>query len=269
MDWISAIRDSAPPHVRERMDFQQVKELKIGHSASKVFFIKDKRTDGGVYLKCNALTPAISLEAEKDRLVWLQGKLPVPQVVHYAKERSFEYLITAALEGDNPIGAGDPNSPENTERVIGLYAAGLRQIHSVPAGACPFDNRLPRQMEKARRNMADHLIVADILERYEVDNVGVLYETLVKTSAAIQEELVFTHGDYSLTNIIVQDGELRGFVDWGNGGVSDKYQDLAIAAKSIVYNYGEAWVPVFFERYGISRPDPEKIQFYQLLDWFI
>ncbi|MFB0843521.1 APH(3') family aminoglycoside O-phosphotransferase [Paenibacillus oleatilyticus] len=269
MDWISAIGDSAPPYVTERMDFQEVNELKIGHSVSKVFFIKDKRGNGGVYLKCNPLTPAISLEAEKDRLVWLQGKLPVPQVVHYAKERSFEYLITAALEGDNPISAGTPGSPDDTERVIGLYAAGLRQIHSVPAGSCPFDNRLARQMDKARRNMADNLIVADILDRYEVDNVDVLYETLVKTSETIQEEIVFTHGDYSLTNMIVQDGELRGFVDWGNGGVSDMYQDLAIAAKSIVYNYGEAWVPVFFERYGISRPDREKIQFYQLLDWFI
>jgi aminoglycoside phosphotransferase len=50
------------------------------------------------------------------------------------------------------------------------------------------------------------------------------------------EDLVFTHGDYCLPNIILKDGKLSGFVDIGRARLADRYQDLGIAFRSLEYN---------------------------------
>ena len=81
------------------------------------------------------------------------------------------------------------------------------------------------------------------------------------------EDLVVTHGDFCLPNVILRSGAVAGFIDVGRAGVADRHQDFACAARSIAYNYGEQFVAPFFEAYGMA-PDPARIAFYQLLDEF-
>ncbi len=50
--------------------------------------------------------------------------------------------------------------------------------------------------------------------------------------------------------------------------VADRYQDLALAARSIDYNFGAEWIAPFFDAYDISPVDQTKVSFYQLLDEF-
>jgi len=61
---------------------------------------------------------------------------------------------------------------------------------------------------------------------------------------------------------------VSGFVDCGNAGIADPYQDLALCARSVAHNLGEEWVPVLFARYGLDHVDERKVAYYQLLDEF-
>ena len=69
---------------------------------------------------------------------------------------------------------------------------------------------------------------------------------------------------------VVVDGSVQqvGFVDVGGCGVSDRYLDLAVAARSLAHHVSPEALGPFFVEYGIDYPDLQKIDFYVLLDEF-
>jgi kanamycin kinase/aminoglycoside 3'-phosphotransferase-3 len=81
-----------------------------------------------------------------------------------------------------------------------------------------------------------------------------------------KEDLVFSHGDYCLPNIFLEGGEITGFIDLGRAGIADKWQDIALAIRSLEYNLkSDKYIDLFF-RYLEIEPDYEKIKYYILLD---
>ena len=90
---------------------------------------------------------------------------------------------------------------------------------------------------------------------------------LLSTRPSI-EDLVFTHGDYCLPNVLLLGGELTGFVDWGRAGVADLYKDIALVLRSLEKNTGEDLADMFFEAYGLSSRDADRVEYYKLLDEF-
>ena len=88
------------------------------------------------------------------------------------------------------------------------------------------------------------------------------------------EELVFSHGDFCMPNIFIQNGELAGYIDLGRSGVADKWQDIALCYRSLKDNFSgkyatkiyEEFDPnLLFEELGVE-PDWNKINYYMLLD---
>ncbi len=241
----------------------------MGCSGAEVWRIT--RTDGTVYyLKHVADTEHVGgagwaeLAHEHALLAWLQGKLPVPQIAFWRAAEQQADLVTTALPG---VMTCDPTLNAHVPLVIQRLAEGLRLIHALPVSACPFDQRLDRKLADARARIDAGLIdTADFDPARQGDDPATLYQRLLAERPA-SEDLVCTHGDYCLPNIFLDpaDHHLTGFIDWGRGGVADRYQDLAIAARSIAHNWGAQWVPAFFAHYG-TVPDATKIAYYQLLD---
>ena len=84
-----------------------------------------------------------------------------------------------------------------------------------------------------------------------------------------EEDPVFTHGDYCLPNIIIQGNEIAGFINLGRAGIADRYQDLALCARSLVYNFNNPDLkPIFFREYRIETIDEDKLSVYRLMDEF-
>ena len=222
-------------------------------TSSKAEVYQYRRADGAaVFLKVEADERAAGLAAECRHLEWLQGKLPVPKVLGYCCEGGREYLLTEALPGVAAHKGENRRQPGRTAQAV---AEALKRIHAVPIADCPFDRRYPQLLDRARR----------FVERGWADGEEGNPETRLAAAAErapAAEDLVFTHGDYCLPNVLLQEGGCSGLVDWGYAGVGDRYIDLAACASSVRRNLGEAWVPVFCAHYGLREPDQRKIDLY-------
>lgn len=85
---------------------------------------------GAVYVK-----RAADLAGERDRLAWLRGRLPVPDLVGFFHVAGDDWLMTRELPG---MPLHDPSVGWPPARVAGILGEILRGIHGVDATGCPF-----------------------------------------------------------------------------------------------------------------------------------
>jgi kanamycin kinase/aminoglycoside 3'-phosphotransferase-2 len=207
------------------------------------------------------------LELQKQKLKWIEGKLTVPRVLYYERTSDKEYMITAEVPGcDGTTELCKKALPD----VIVTIAEGLKSIHSVPIENCPYDNSLKKLLILARDSFNEGKVDSEeLLRKFGDGDIEKTYIEILKLAQEVKEDLVFTHGDYSMPNVMIKDGQISGFLDLGGCGKADPYADLAIAEKSIIRNYGEEYVSLFYKAYGIDSPDRKKVKLYQLLECFV
>ena len=257
---LTAARRQLPPALTAMIGDAAWQEVRIGWSGVSVF-----RLSGGRYLKI-AERPH-DLAPEQARLAWLRGRLPVPEPLHFADDGARQYLLMTEIPG---VPSFDDHFRDQRARIVERLAEGLRLIHSVATEGCPFDHRLAVMVDTAhRRLIAGRVDEKDFDPLRQGRTAGEAFDRLWATRPK-EEDLVFAHGDYCLPNILIDADTLavNGFVDLGLAGISDRYRDMALAARSITYNFGEKWVATFFAAYGLDAADPARIEFYQLLDEF-
>jgi kanamycin kinase/aminoglycoside 3'-phosphotransferase-2 len=90
---------------------------------------------GAVYLK-----RAADLSAERERIGWLAGRLPVPEVVGFVHARGDDWLLTRELLGVPLHHASLGLGPRRVARRFGEI---LEEIHSADAFGCPFGEAVP------------------------------------------------------------------------------------------------------------------------------
>ncbi|NHJ02489.1 MAG: aminoglycoside 3'-phosphotransferase [Candidatus Heimdallarchaeota archaeon] len=257
-----------PSNVRsvleENIKGYSVEKDTIGGTRTVVYHFKAQdRTS--LYLKINLGDIGSNLKLESEVLSWLEGKLPCPQVISYECYQSQEYLLVTGIKGKASFIC---SNDEERQESIRILVKGLNLIHSVDITDCPFDRTLNFEMENAKRRMNLGLVNENNFDAQRRGRTAEsLYEELLRTKPRT-EDLVFTHGDYCLPNILIDKGELSGFIDWEKGGVSDRHQDIALCLRSVIYNFGEDWGLIFLKELGLDIVDQQKIKFYQLLDEF-
>jgi aminoglycoside phosphotransferase len=251
--------------IQSKLGTGQIHPVTQGATNAHVFRIVTQ-TNPHYYLKVirNPQTED-SLLYDKRIYDWLSGKVPVPEVIFYHKNNECEALCITEVPGDT---LDSLLGQVPTEEVVKLYANALRELHSLPV-----DNSAPVQLLESRlraartRIQTNAVSIEDWEEASQGYSPGQLFEILLQEKP-LKEDLVFTHGDYCFDNIMVSNGTLSRFIDVGRGGVADRYQDIALAVRTIRHELGNEWLNLFYEVYGLSRPDERKINFYTMLDEF-
>lgn len=238
-------------------------EQSDGASSGRVFRI-DRPNLPSVFLKWGRDSAAGDITREFARLTWLQNRTSVPTVEHFEYSTSEAWLVTGAVPGTAARHLLDKR-PETRRQTITALAGFLRAFHKIPIEACPFDGSIRVRLFQAREN-----IDAGLVDRDNFDNERLgwtpeqVWDELLRLRPEISD-LVVTHGDFSLDNIIIANGHVAGCIDVGRAGVADRYQDIAILWRDLG-EYGEGAQQSFLSEYGITELDEHKLEFYLCLD---
>lgn len=245
------------PYITEQL-FQIIKdldyeEINIGCSDTHVFYIKNIDKDINGYLKVNSINNTEKLKHEVDILNWLKDKTSVPKVYLFEENEYFEFLLMSEIPG---LPSHHQLLRSNLKDVISELAKGLKKLHSIDINDCPFNELISKK----------NSVIKQKIDRNEIDLENMLDQVL-ELKSNIREGLVFTHGDYCMPNIIINNNVLSGFVDLGRAGISDRYQDLALITRSMKYNNcSQEDINFFLEEYGLSKLNMDKVKFYKLMD---
>ncbi|MBQ2953103.1 MAG: aminoglycoside 3'-phosphotransferase [Clostridia bacterium] len=213
---------------------------------------------------------------EYNMLLWMQGRLPVPQIIAAAHEDGRRYLLTRRMPGAYLC---TDALLDDQVRLAELCAGALRTLWAVDIATCPTRRTLDEKFREIEEGLRGGWITAEQAGDptiYDVSKGGfaspaALFDWLARHRP--EEDLVLTHGDLCLPNIFADEHGLTGFIDVGLAGVADRWVDIEKCLWSMWANttgfFGGRVRPfdrqLLFDALGM-QPDEEKLRYYGLLD---
>ena len=222
-----------PAAWQARFPVTRAERQAIGESRADVFRLRPPE-GGDLFVKSELAGPLSELPQEIARLRWMrQMGLPCPEVLEAATENGRHWLLMTAVAGRDMASATDLTPAQ----AVQIIAQALRHLHALPWQECPFDHR-PRSAWSMRRHRCrpDGWMSRTSTMSACRTAADVLAELLEHMPQEV--DAVVAHGDACLPNLIVDGAAFSGFIDCGRLGVSDRYQDLALASRSITRNLG-------------------------------
>ncbi len=266
MEATHARMDGMPlPHAwQEALADARIERQSIGVSRADVARVH-RPGQADAFLKSEVIDAFSELGDEIARLRWLQVQgQPAPTVIATAEEAGRRWLLMSALPGHD-LASSPALAPQH---LVELLADALRGLHALPVATCPFDQRLASRLQAAQARVEAGLVDADDFDDERLGQSAQQVFAELRATRPDHEDLVVCHGDACLPNLLAAEGRFSGFIDCGRLGVADRYQDLALAARSLVHNFGDTrWVAPLFRRYGVEA-DERRLAFYHLLDEF-
>jgi aminoglycoside phosphotransferase len=239
-----------------------------GHSDARVYKLEHPDKPA-LFLKIQESDALDSLEAEARTLDWLHDcGVQVPRVQAFLEEDQQRWLLTSAISGRDAASAWRKTE---VSKILEVMAKSLKNLHALEIQDCPFDQSLEIRLSEAYTRIVENLV--DETD-FDPQRLGKTAEHVFLELLGTQpktEDLVFTHGDFCLPNIMIHNLEFAGFIDLGRAGIADRYQDLALMTRSLESDLNpqfNGWSSYFLEQYGILEPDEKKLEFYRLLDEF-
>ncbi len=193
----------------------------------------------GRFVLKSAREPVLTRELLKEAsiLTALQDQVPfVAQPLVDAEGDEGHGFLFSYVEGEPLHITLRQISPQQRHHLIECYAQALRRIHS-------WTPELPHPTDWLTETLAwlsitilaqsQEICIANTNSRFDGMNARHLLEELQARRHTLQNEMVFGHYDYCLPNVLVQDQQVAGVIDWSGGGYIDRRFDLATALFSM------------------------------------
>ena len=238
----------------------------VGMSEASVLLFEDK------VLKIDKV--CVESENERDVMLWLKDRLPVPEVICHEIYNGRSYLLMSKLPG---VMSCDESYLTRPQELIEILATGLKMLWDTDISKCIYNFSLDKKLEMAQYNVEHDLVDTDNVNpdtfgENGFQSPGHLLDWLERNRP--EEDIVLSHGDFCLPNIFIKDGKISGFLDLGKTGCADRYQDIALCYRSLKDNYEGKYSGGTYEGFdpdslfihlGIE-PDWDKINYYILMD---
>ena len=233
-----------PASIKRRIGFQKGTMDDVGRSGAQVLMFDD------MVLK---IQPESNMAGNEHQMMrWLQGKLPVPQIIEEAFVDDTRFLLMSRMPGWYLC---DAAILDDQYLLAELVAEGLRQLWAVDITGCPADRTLDQKFKEIEAGLRSGAITMDDARQHRP-----------------KEEKVLIHGDYCLPNIFCDGKQLTGFIDLGQAGVADRWVDIEMVNWSMWANstgqFGGKCRPfdrqLLYDALGM-QPDDDKLRYYSLL----
>lgn len=259
--------ESLPEAICEKLGNRTYQIDDIGMSNAHIMFYDD------LVLKVEES----NAEAQREHQMyeWLKERLSIPNVLETVEHQGHHYLLMEKLKGEHACSDQWLKQPE---KLVVILVEALQLLWSVAIDNCPYDAGLSQKLMHAKYNVEHGLCDMDDAEEGTYGKDGfespqALLKWLEEHKPS--EALVFSHGDFCLPNIFIDDESVGGFIDLGRSGVADRYQDIALCYRTLLHEFDSRYnggivypnfdPNILFELLNI-QPDWEKIQYYILLD---
>ncbi|CAG8959370.1 hypothetical protein HYFRA_00001268 [Hymenoscyphus fraxineus] len=226
-----------------------------------------QRLPFGMFMKFDAqekFSPRIMNEFNALTLVHNHTSIPAPRPIDLIVTSNGTYLISSRING---VGAGyalDECSDEEMHVIaqdLRKYIAELRTIQrkpdstfaiSNPSGGPCLDYRIdvsPVGPFRTEKDFSDSLRLGGAPDVVHRDD----------------HQIVFTHADINLRNVILRDGRIEGIVDWENAGWYPEYWEYTKCRFGV--RFSKRWLKMLEEVFDHKYEEELKIeQVYWVLD---
>ena len=252
--------EKMPEQIRKMTEGLPYTKDTIGMSDSRVLLFDD------MVLKIenqNKMT-----EQQNAMLRWLQGKLPVPQILWSENAEGRSWLLMTRIRGEMSCAESCMKKPAET---VAAIAEGIHRFWSVDLMDCPAENSVDRMLREA----GEHLAVRKTCEWNGTHGFTSPEKQLIWLEQNKPgEDTVFSHGDYCMPNVLLDNGTISGLNDLAQSGAADRWYDITLMLQSLERNFtgffGGRSYPgfehgMFFSALGLKE-DKEKTEYFLMLD---
>lgn len=234
-----------------------------GQSGGAIYRLQGETDSPDLFLKHGSGEIAADIVDEMVRLQWLSERLPAPEVRQFVWTRDEAWLLMTALPGRTAYDLLQTDADRYA--IVDAIAAFLRRLHAIPVNECPFNSAFDYRLARGRERIDAGLVDEDDFDEERASWTAEQVWTAMQQLLPFTPDQVVSHGDFSLDNLLVVNGEVIGCIDAGKLGKADRYQDIAILWNGLG-EFGEPLRNRLLTAYGIPHPDRSKLQFHLLLD---
>ncbi|MBR6708518.1 MAG: aminoglycoside 3'-phosphotransferase, partial [Clostridia bacterium] len=178
------------------------------------------------------ITPADTPDASREILPWLRGKLPAPEILVETQQNGAHYLLMTRIAGKMSCA---PEYLAEPDLLLPTLAEGMRMLSAVPTDGCPRLYDLKCELTEAAQHLEAGLVAPENAHPGTFGPSGFASpEALLAylEQNRPDEQLAFTHGDFCLPNLMMDDRRISGFIDLTHAGIADPYRDLSLCYMS-------------------------------------